>query len=64
MNWFEVDRFTTAQVKEIESNLFALYHKIDAFQKYNQMNNYKHEDNMILWNLNILLYPATDRPYV
>ncbi len=62
-NWFELDRFTMSQVKEIESVFYQLFEKICAFQLQNQTMTYNSPEPMLLWNLHMMIFPATDEPH-
>ena len=63
-NWYELDRLTRSQVTEIESIFYKLWEKISAFQTQNQAETYNSQDPMLLWNIHMMLMPATDEPHV
>jgi len=59
-NYYILDKFTYSQVSEINSLLYKVYEKIKEFQLINQCNCYN-VDDMVLYNLNILLTPHFEK---
>ena len=54
-NFFLLDRFTVAQIKEIESLLWKAYERVQLFQRENMVNSYHSEEPMPLWNIHLML---------
>lgn len=62
-NWYELDRFTLSQATEIQSMFYQLWEKISSFQTKNLSEVYNSSEKMILWNIHMMVMPATDRPH-
>lgn len=63
VNWYELDRLTLSQATEIQSMFLQLWEKISSFQQKNQSEVYNSSEKMILWNIHMMLMPATDEPH-
>ncbi|MEK6706666.1 MAG: helix-turn-helix transcriptional regulator [Candidatus Poribacteria bacterium] len=54
-NYFLLDRFTVAQIKEVEAILWRAYERIQSFQRENMVNGYVSDDPMPLWDIHLML---------
>lgn len=62
-NFFLLERFTTVQIKELETILWSAYEKAMYFQKENMARKYAlSEDEMSFWNIHcMLMTPLEDQ---
>jgi len=54
-NSYQLDRFSTTQIKEIELTLWQVYEKIQNFRQSNMSNGYTRDEPMPLWNIHLML---------
>lgn len=54
-NFILLDRFTIAQIKEVESILWRAFEKVQTFQRENMASGYVSDDAMPLWNVHLML---------
>jgi predicted transcriptional regulator len=54
-NYYQVDRFTSLQVQEIQNMMWKVYEKVAAFQDQNMLSNYSQKEEMLLWNVHVMM---------
>ena len=59
-NWFQLDRFTTRQAKEIESEFWRIFEKVSAIQRQNLNKSYVLDEPMPMYNIHMMILPGTD----
>jgi predicted transcriptional regulator len=55
-----IDRFTTAQSKEIESAFWKVYERVEAIRQSNSATGYGSDETMPLWNIHLMLTSPLD----
>ncbi|NCN28600.1 XRE family transcriptional regulator [bacterium] len=54
-NYYLVDRFSHSQIREIQTELWKVYEKVQTIQNQNMLNNYSSKETMSLWNIHAML---------
>ncbi len=62
--FFQIDRFSYSQIKDIESDLYKLYDKVSRYMIQNQSKSYSSSEKLILWNIHMMSMPVLDAPHV